>query len=334
MPAAPVMSKHERLQALAAGQAVDRPAVALWRHFPGDDARPDDLAAAHIWWQRTFDWDLLKVTPSSSYCVQDWGVQAVWQGGDEGTWAYKNCVIQQPEDWLRLTVLDPDAGSLGRARQAVAAVYQAVGPDTPVLMTIFSPLAQAKNLAGPRLLPHLRKHPEAVLAGLEIIAQSIVRYVDALSASGIAGIFYAAQLADPGRLSRAEYEQFGQPLDLRILRAAGGYWFNMLHAHGLDVYLDLLAGYPVQAVNWHDREGGPSLADGGALFSGALSGGLDRRTVHLGAPDDVRREAADAIGQTDGRRLLLSTGCVSMTNSPLNNLWAARRSVEDDRVTG
>ncbi len=32
---------------------VDRPAVALWRHFPGDDARPDDLAAAHIWWQRT-----------------------------------------------------------------------------------------------------------------------------------------------------------------------------------------------------------------------------------------------------------------------------------------
>ncbi|HSM75221.1 MAG TPA: uroporphyrinogen decarboxylase family protein [Desulfobacterales bacterium] len=328
MNASTGMSKRERLQALAAGQAVDRPAVALWRHFPGDDARPDDLAAAHLWWQRTFDWDLLKVTPSSSYCVHDWGMQAVWQGGDEGTWAYQNHAIQQPEDWARLAVLDPAAGALGQARQAVAAVCQALGPDTPVLMTIFSPLAQAKNLAGPRLLPHLRKAPGAVLAGLETIAQSIVRYVEALSDTGIAGIFYAVQLAEPGRLSRAEYEQFGQPLDLRILHAAGGYWFNMLHAHGLEVYFDLLAGYPVQASNWHDREGGPSLAEGGALFPGALSGGLDRRTVHLGAPADVGREAADAIAQTQGRRLILSTGCVSMTNSPLSNLWAARRSVE------
>lgn len=325
---APAMSKRERLHALAAGQPADRPAVALWRHFPGDDARPDDLAAAHLWWQHTFDWDLLKVTPSSSYCIQDWGVQAAWQGGDEGTWVYQNTLIQRPEDWARLAVLDPAAGSLGLARQAVTAVCQAVGPAVPVLMTIFSPLAQAKNLAGPNLLPHLRKHPDAVQAGLEIIAQSVLRYVDALADTGVAGIFYAAQLADPGRLSRAEYEQFGQPLDRRILRAAGGFWFNMLHAHGLDVYFDLLAGYPVQALNWHDREGGPDLAAGGALFTGALSGGLDRRTVHLAAPDDVRREAADAVRQTAGERLILSTGCVAMTNSPLSNLWAARRSVE------
>ncbi len=324
-----LMNKRERLQALVAGEAVDRPAVALWRHFPGDDARPDDLAAAHVWWQHTFDWDLLKVTPSSSYCIQDWGVQAVWQGGDEGTWTYQNVVIQQPEDWGRLRLLDPGAGSLGRAKEAVAAVCQAVGPDTPVLMTIFSPLAQAKNLAGPKLLPHLRKHPDAVLAGLEAITQSVLQYVEALADTGIAGVFYAAQMAEPGRLSRVEYEQFGQPLDLRILQAGSGYWFNMLHAHGVDVYFDLLAGYPVQAINWHDREAGPSLAAGGALFPGALSGGLDRWTIHRGAPDDVRGEAADAVAQMAGQRLILSTGCVSMTNSPLSNLWAARRSVEE-----
>ena len=324
----PTMSKRERLLALAAGQPADRPAVALWRHFPGDDARPDDLAAAHIAWQRTFDWDLLKVTPSSSYCIQDWGVRAVWQGGDEGTWTYQNTAIQQPTDWERLAVLDPAAGALDQARQAVKSVCQAVGPDTPVLMTLFSPLAQAKNLAGPNLLPHLRQHPDAVQAGLEIITRSVLRFVDALAGTGIAGIFYAVQLAEPSRLSRAEYAQFGQPLDMRILTAAGGFWFNMLHAHGLNVYFDLLAGYPVQALNWHDREGGPSLADGGARFAGALSGGLDRRTVHLAAPDDVRRETADAVQQTAGQRLILSTGCVSMTNSPLSNLWAARRSVD------
>ena len=68
------MNKRERLEATVAGEAVDRPAVALWRHFPGDDQRAADLAAAHVWWQQTYDFDLLKVTPASSYCTQDWGV--------------------------------------------------------------------------------------------------------------------------------------------------------------------------------------------------------------------------------------------------------------------
>ena len=33
------MTKRERLSATITGQEVDRTAVALWRHFPGDDQR-------------------------------------------------------------------------------------------------------------------------------------------------------------------------------------------------------------------------------------------------------------------------------------------------------
>ena len=103
---------------------------------------------------------------------------AAWQGGDEGTWKYQNTVVNEPEDWARLAVLNPTAGSLGAAREAVTQVCAAVGDSVPVLMTIFSPLSQAKNLAGPNLLPHLRHHPDAVLAGLEIITETILRYVE------------------------------------------------------------------------------------------------------------------------------------------------------------
>lgn len=322
------MTKRQRLEATVAGQAVDRPAVALWRHFPGDDQRATDLAAAHVWWQQSYDFDLLKLTPASSYCTQDWGVEIAWQGGDEGTSAYLNHVIDRPEAWLRLPALDPDRGWLAAAREAVALTCQALGPDVPVIMTVFSPLAQARHLAGPNLLAHLREHPEETLAGLEVITESVIRFVRTLAECGAAGIFYAAQWADPLHLSRDEYARFGQPFDLRILEAARGGWFNMLHVHGLGAYLDLFAGYPVQAVNWHDREAGPSLAEGARLLPGALSGGLDRWTVHRGRPEEVRREAADAVAQTGGRRLILSTGCVAMTNSPLSNLRAARQSVE------
>lgn len=321
------MSKRERLEATIAGAPVDRPAVSLWHHWPGDDQRPEDLAAAHLAWQQACDFDFVKMMPASDYSLRDWGVQSAWLGGDEGTRTYQNQVIQQVDDWARLPVLDPTAGSLAEAREAVELTCAAVGDDVPVIMTIFSPLGQLRHLADRDLLFYLRHHPDAVLAALETVTESTVRFVESLRSTRLSGVFYAAQMAEPSRLSRAEYQRFGQPYDLRVLEAAGDWWFNLLHIHGLQVYFDLFASYPVHAVNWHDREAGPALAAGAEIMRGAVSGGLDRWTMLRGSPADVRREAADALEQTGGRRLILSTGCVIMTNTPLNNVRAARASV-------
>lgn len=322
------MNKRERLRATIAGEAVDRPAVAIWRHWPGDDQRPEDLVAAHVHWQKTYDFDLVKLMPASTFAIEDWGIRSDWIAGDEGTRTRHNVVLREPEDWRKLAVLDPSKGALGQAVETARLAVQALGRDAPVIMTVFSPLSQAKSLAGDNLLPHLRQHPEAVLAGLEAITGATVRFAGALKSTGIDGIFYAAQLAEAQRLSRSEYQRFGRPFDLRILEAASGdCWFNMLHIHGLATYAELFADYPVQAVNWHDRDSGPSLAQGLNLFKGAVSGGLSQQTVLRGTPDDVRQQAVDAIAQTGGRRLILSTGCVAMITSPLSNLRAARESV-------
>jgi len=43
---------RERMQACLSGSAVDRPPVALWRHFPVDDQTPQGLAAATVNFQR------------------------------------------------------------------------------------------------------------------------------------------------------------------------------------------------------------------------------------------------------------------------------------------
>ncbi|MGQ9787646.1 MAG: uroporphyrinogen decarboxylase family protein, partial [Anaerolineae bacterium] len=67
------MRKRERLEATIAGQPVDRPAVALWRHWPADDQRGELLARSTLAFQRLFDFDFIKVTPSSNYCLADWG---------------------------------------------------------------------------------------------------------------------------------------------------------------------------------------------------------------------------------------------------------------------
>jgi uroporphyrinogen decarboxylase len=323
------MTKEERLRAAIQGGAVDRPPVALWRHFPGDDQRPDDLAAATVAFQHRYDFDFVKVTPASSFCLRDWGVQDRWVGSLEGTREYTAYPVQVPEDWHKLRPLDPTQGALGAQLRCLHLIADALVGQVPFIQTIFSPLAQAKNLVGPDRLPlHLRRYPEAVRAGLEVITDATVRFVTAARETGMAGVFYAVQHAQYGLLAEDEYVAFGRPDDLRILEAAQGLWLNVLHLHGTDVMFDLLANYPVQVINWHDRETWPTLAEAQSRFGGAVCGGLQRWDVVVrGAPDQVRKQAVDAIAQTGGRRFILGTGCVTPIVAPTSNIHAAREAV-------
>jgi uroporphyrinogen decarboxylase len=101
----------------------------------------------------------------------------------------------------------------------------------------------------------------------------------------------------------------------------------MLHLHGEDVMFPLFTNYPVQVINWHDRETYPSLAEGQRLFSGVLCGGLQRtKTMELGTPEQVHSEARDAILATNNKRLILGTGCVLPITTPRANIIAALQS--------
>ena len=324
------LSARERMQAcIQEDPALDRPPVALWRHFPVDDQSPDTLAAATLDFQRHYAFDLVKVTPASSFSIKDWGAEDAWEGHTEGTRRYTRRVIQKPQDWERLPLLDPShAAHLAAQIACLRQIRSGLGADVPLLQTIFSPLAQAKNLAGGDLLiVHLRKYPEAVRKGLETIATSTRRFVEAAMQTGIDGIFYAIQHAQAGLLTLEEYRSFGLPSDLESIGPAAGLWCNLLHLHGLEVYFDLVRDLSVlfAIVNWHDRETWPSLAE--ARASGlpqVLCGGISQKTIVYADAGQVRLEATDAICQTGGRRLLLGTGCVVPVIAPHGNLLAAK----------
>ncbi len=323
------MSKRERLEAAVAGEAVDRLPVALWRHWPGDDQDADALTAAHLAWQRDYDWDFVKVSPSSSYCLHDWGLESRWEGHIEGTRSYGECIVSGPADWETLPVLNPDQGMLAVQLGALQNLSRHFGEETPFIATIFSPLAQAKNLAGgERMLIHMRSHPESFKKGLRTITESTLRFIEAAKATGISGIYYAIQHTRFPLMGPVEYQLFGQPYDEEILSAVSDLWLNMVHVHGRDAYLDIAADYPVQLFNWHDRTTGISLAEGLQQIAGAASGGVSRWSLHQESPERALREAADAVEQTGGRRLVLGAGCVIMVTTPLRNIRALREFAE------
>ncbi len=328
------MNKRERLEKTIAGDAVDRVPVSLWRHFPGDDQRATDLAAATVEWQRRYDWDFVKVTPASSFCLTDYGVQDRWVGSIEGTREYTKQVVHKSLEWTDLRPIDPGKGALARQAEALTLIRKELGDDVPVIQTIFSPLAQARHIADPAtLIKHLRTAPDRLKTGLNTITDSTIRFIDSIRRSGIAGVYYAVQMGSYGDLTPQEYTEFGRPFDLQILKAIPkDWWFNVLHLHGDAPIFDLFMDYPVQALNWHDRETEPDLATGKRKFKGAVCGGLGHwDAVHNGTPAEVRDQARNAIDQTEGRRFILATGCVAMITSPTSNLRAVRDAAEAKR---
>lgn len=327
-----LMTHTERMRACLAGEALDRPPVALWRHFPVDDQSPDGLAAAALNFQRIYDFDLVKVTPASSFAIKDWGTEDEWRGDPEGTRAYSRTVINFPQDWERLPVLDPEKEHLAAQLACLRLITKELGDQTPALQTIFSPMAQAKNLAGrEKLLVHLRRYPEAVHAGLKTMTETTLRFLEEAVKTGIAGIFYAVQHAQYGLLSEKEFAEFGRAYDLQILEAVGELWLNMIHIHGEEVMFEQFLDYPAQVLNWHDRDTPPSLKRAQELYQGALCGGLQRtQTMVLGDPESVRLQARQALEATAGRKFILGTGCVLPTIAPHGNIMAARLSVEQE----
>jgi uroporphyrinogen decarboxylase len=208
--------KRKRLEAAIAGEAVDRLPVALWRHWPGDDQDATELAASHIKWQHDYDWDFLKVSPASSFCLVDWGVEDRWEGHAEGTRRYTNRVVHHAEDWARLPILDPRRGMLGTQITTLELISTTASATRSRRLPPSSRRwPRPRTWRAEQAVSLMRSHPDAFRQGLERIAESTLRYLEAARRTGISGIFYAIQHARYGLLSPAEYVLFGQPYDER-----------------------------------------------------------------------------------------------------------------------
>lgn len=324
------MTTHrERIQACLKGDETDRAPVALWRHFPNEDQDPASLAAATIKFQQDYDFDIVKVTPASSFAVKDWGVEDEWKNNPEGSREYTRRVINDPKDWETLKPLDPSSPHLAAQLRCIRLVREGIGEDTPVIQTIFNPMSQAKNLAGnDRLLEHIKKYPDAVLKGLDVIAETTAKFIEAARDAGVDGIFYAIQHAQGAVMDLEDYKFLALPADQKTLKPAEALWCNMLHLHGRDVYFSLLRLMNFQIVNWHDRESYPSLAKAQSFFRGVVCGGIRQDSLYAGNQAQVREEAREALSQTKGKRFILGTGCVVYYQSPHENITTVRKSVE------
>src|SRR5258706_598425 len=188
----------------------------------------------------------------------------------------------------------------------------------------------ACKLAGEAVVEHLRRNPDALEAGLRIITDVTIEFSLAALEAGAHGLFFATQLATTDVLTEEEYRRFGVSFDLRIFEAIKAKTrLNMLHLHGENVMFDLLAGYPVDMINWHDRITVPTLKNGLKKIKGAVVGGVEERNLLVsGSTNAVSAQVREAIAQTGGRRMIVGPGCVAAIAAPEANIRAV---VEETR---
>lgn len=325
------MSHRARLKAAFEGLPVDRPPVSFWQHFPGHDHTSDLLATATIDFQRRFDLDLVKLMPTGMYPVMDYGVEVRPSDDDVGTTAYVSGPIKGPGDWEKLSAVSPDQGMLAQQVDVVRQVRTALGPETPILQTIFSPLTMATKLVGGALTHDALAEERPLCGALERLADDVIAFGHACLQSGADGFFFATQSASraPGRAE--VYARFGVPYDMRVLDALRPRsWGIILHLHGADPLFDLADSYPVDAVNWEDRDTQPSLTEALGQTSRCLVGGVGRiGPLARGTAAEVTADVRDAIAQTGGRRLIVAPGCVALMTVPEHNLRALRSAVSE-----
>jgi len=320
------MTPRERVNAALRGEAVDRPPVSIWRHFPNQDQSAADLAAITKSWQEAYQLDFIKLMPPGDYATIDWGAKSEYQGAPGGTRETTHYPIETAADWAKIAPVSANAGFNAEVVNACTLVREAVGPDVPVLQTIFSPLTIASKMSAGRVVDHLRSDPDVVRQALQAIRDVTVAVTRASLAAGADGVFFASQLAISDMLTESEYLDFGSNYDLEVMEEAvgAGSQVTMVHLHGANTFFHILAGYPGNVLNWHDRAVGPDLKTvQGNYPDCCVAGGINEKEIPGMSAEAVAAQVADARQQTNDRHLMIAPGCVIPVATPEANLRAA-----------
>jgi uroporphyrinogen decarboxylase len=308
------MTGRERVKAAIAMGVADRPPVGAWGHTYREEWSPQELAAITVERARQFGWDFVKFQPRASSFAEAFGSVYKPAGHRLKGPVLVSAAVPDLESWSSVDLVNPKA--LDDQVKSIGMVAKGLGPDVPVIQTVFSPITVGGYLVGKsqsRIVRELRKHPDLVRPALQRIADALVDFSRRSVEAGAAGIFYAISgYAGRGVMPEAVYRELVLPYDLSVLsRLPAEAWFNVVHLCGSNLNFSLARDMPAQVVSWSiHNQGNPSLAEGRKLTDRAVMGGLGQRASLLfGPPPEVEAEARRAVAETGGRGLLLAPGC-------------------------
>jgi len=329
------MTKRERVLAALRGEPVDRVPIAFWLHNFATENSADGLSEETLRLARTFDWDFLKPQSRAQCFAEMWGLTYTPSRERAVPYTGTRAPVAGETDLKALRPADPGTGALGEQLQALRSIRKAVGPDTPIIWTVFAPLMVLPFLvAGGReqALGLMRSSPGSVEHALRAMAETLAAYSRACVEAGADGLFYATNVATRTLMSAEECRRFQRPFDLRVLEAVQGAPFNLLHVCGEGILFDEFTSYPVAAFSLATVPGNPSLAEAHRRTGRAVVGGFPAKPdIGSATAAALASRARRAIAEMKGRWLLLGPDCSINPDTPEPLLHAAGAAARETR---
>lgn len=322
---------RDLLDMVLSGQRAPLCPVFAHRHYPGADQDAAALAEATLGWQRRFDFDLIKLTPASTWQLIDYGVVDADDPDDAlGRRRIIHRPIAAPDDWYALPRRDPSRGFAEKILRAAVATKRRAGA-VPVVVTVYAPASLATKLAGAqRLAEHRRDHAAAVAAGLATLTEDTCRTLAALADAGIDGVFLAVQTARAAAATRSDsagsdYAGWALRGDLACLEAAQAMPLTILHLHGDGILSELFRTRPASVLHFDASPRNPtpeSLRASGFGAPAVSTGPSPQGCLATGTAAQCFAEARSWVARSGGSRFILAPGCTVPVATPDANLAA------------
>jgi uroporphyrinogen decarboxylase len=304
------MTKMQRFMAAIQGEPVDHLPASVWLHFASEHLSAEETARAHIRYFTTYDWDYMKAMNDYRYPLPN---------GE---------TISSPAELTAFRPLPMTERAFAKQLSCLRHIRSELGPDVPILETLFNPLQTLVRAAGANAAQVVFANPQAGHAALEAMTQTLIDYVQALKKNGVTGLFYSINGAvrpESGGLTDAQFDEFVKPYDLRILQAAQGL-VRVAHVHGFDLLFERTLSYPVEAYSWSHHHTHPSLAEARRLTSAALIGGIDEVAISKQSVTELAAGIQEAVREAGPRKLIIGSGCTVPPDTAYRLLFAASRA--------
>jgi uroporphyrinogen decarboxylase len=325
------MSARARVMAALRGDPVDRVPASVWAHNFAAENSAQELCEETVRLALEFDWDYLKPQSRAHCFAEMWGLKYAPSARRAVPPAVVSYPLRAAGDLRSLRPADARTGALGEQLEALALIRARIGPDRPIVWTIFSPLMTARFLFSggeAQIMDVMRSNPALLQSALEAITETLAEYARACIQRGADGIFLATTWARRGVLSPAECRRFEREYDLAILQAVKQAPFNVVHVCGDNVLFEEFVDYPVAAFSWAATPGNPSLSEVHRRTGRAAIGGLPAKPVFKTlAEAQVHEHARKAMSEMHGRWLLLGPECSIDPETPASLLRAASDAV-------
>jgi uroporphyrinogen decarboxylase len=326
------LDRIERIKRALVGQPVDRPPISFWAHNFARENSAKDLADETVRQFRLYDWDFIKIQSRAGCFAEGWGNRYAYSTERAVPPKLMEWPVHTIADLKKIQPLDPERGVLGEQLTALQAIRKEVGPEVPLILTIFAPSMVLTYLLGEspaRMLELIRSNPDEAEATLAVIRDTYADYARACLQHGADGIFLGIKACSVNQMTREEYARFGLPYDQPILDAAREGWLNMLHLCGPHLYFEVVAYLPSQLLSFGLDPGNPSLSQARDRGNRCVIGGVSAKPqIRDMTPEQVASEVKAAIADTGGNRMMIGPGCSISPDTPEANLHAARQAVE------